>query len=171
MHWRWLRALALSSTVALAACAGAAPVEPPAPTRAAMPVGIRMPLADFGRLAWLAGTWRGDGADQPPFWERYAFVDDSTMRVESFADSLLAGEPERAELRWRDGLVTTGSGSAVWVVIEYDDRMIRFEPVAGANNAFVWRRDSDDAWTALLSWPAAGQIPARERVYHLRRWP
>lgn len=182
MHWMTMRALALSGTVALGACAGArtptwrpAPTQASptqsAPTQAAMPVAARMPLADFALLAWLEGTWRGEGVDQPAFYERYGFVDDSTMRVESFPDSTLAAEPERGEVRWRDGLVTTGSGGALWIVTEYDDAMIRFESVAGARNSFVWRRDSDDAWTAVLSWPAAGQLPARERVYHLRCMP
>ena len=156
----------------LSACAGAtvAPRDP-APHSITIPVAARMTLDEFAGLAWLEGTWRGEGVGQPPFWERYRFLNDSTIAIESFTDSTLAGPPETGEVRLRDGLVTTGSGGALWVVTRRDGDAWRFEPVAGARNTFTWRRDADDAWTAVLSWPAAGDAHSRDRVYHLRRWP
>ena len=163
-------ALALGMALALSACAGRE--APPEPTPTAVPVGVHVTHAAFGRLAWLEGRWRGEGIDQPPFYERYELVNDSTMSVATYTDSTFTtidGEP--GEVRWRDGLVTTGTGGALYVATEYDDGMIRFDPVAGARNSFVWRRVSDDAWTAVLSWPVPGETARRERVYHLRRWP
>lgn len=161
----------MAAVAGLSGCAGAATPSAPAPAGSAIPLAVHMPREDFARLAWLEGTWRGEGVGEPPFWERYRFVNDTTVRIESFTDSALAHPPETGEIRWRDGMVTIGSGGSLWVVTRWDRSTLRFEPVAGARNDFMWRRDSDDAWTAVLSWPAVGATPARERVYHLRRWP
>ena len=157
----------------LPACAArpAASAPAPAASPAALPRALSLSLDDFGALRWLEGTWRGVGVGESAFFERYRFLNDSTIAIESFTDSTLVGTPETGEVRWRDGLVTTGSGGALWVVTRRDGDAWRFEPVAGARNTFTWRRDSDDAWTAVLSWPATGDVPARDRVYHLRRWP
>lgn len=158
--------------IAIPACAGASAAPAVAePSATAMPIAARVQLPDFARLAWLEGTWRGEGVGQPAFWERYRVLDDSTIRIESFTDSTLAGPPETGELRWRDGMVTIASGGALWVLTRRDRSSLRFEPVAGARNSFTWRRAADDAWTAVLSWPAVGATPARDRVYHLRRLP
>lgn len=168
-----MRLLSLS-VVLLVACAPARsePVAPvPVEEEGGIAIAARMSLTGFQRLRWLEGTWRGSGVDAAPFWERYAFVNDSTIRLESFGDSALTGEPEVGTIRWRDGRVTTGSGGALWVVTAFDETTLRFDPVAGARNWFVWSRDAhdDDAWTAVLSWPASGTVPARERIYTLRR--
>lgn len=168
---RKLHLVVMSAVViAIPACArSAAAPAGPAPGDTTMPIAARVPLEDFARLTWLEGTWRGEGVGQPAFWERYRFLNDSTIRIESFTDSTLAGPPETGEVRWRDGMVTVGSSGALWVLTRRDRSFLHFDPVAGARNSFTWRRDSDDAWTAVLSWPAAGDAPARDRVYHLRR--
>jgi len=38
-------------------------------------------------------------------------------------------------------------------------------------NSFRWQRESDNVWTAIITWPAAEGKPARQRVYKMERWP
>lgn len=173
-----LTALAAGALL-LCACGPTPRTARPAPApEPGLAIAAPMTRDDFADLRWLEGTWRGAGSDPAAFWERYTFPDDSTIRVESWGDSTLAGEPETATVRLRDGRVTTGSGGALWIVTAFDERGVRFDPVAGARNSFVWTRGEDadgdghtDEWTAVLSWPATASAPARERTYTLRRRP
>lgn len=52
-----------------------------------------------------------------------------------------------------------------------DDTNVEFIPIAKAKNSFRWERVSDNSWKATLKWPAAGDKPARERVYNMERFP
>ena len=63
----------------------AAPVTPPPAAQSAS-----ISREAFAGLRWIAGSWRGSGDGQAPFYERYRFEDDSTLVVETFTDSTLA---------------------------------------------------------------------------------
>ena len=162
---------------ALAALLGAASLTaPPSPALAqpvakdaAAPAPARVTRADLARLRWIAGSWRGTGDGQAPFYERYRFVDDSTLLVDSFADSTLARVTETARYELRGGRLGN-TGDVRWVAVAIDGQSVSFAPVARARNGFTWRRDAADAWTAVLRWPAAGGQPERTRTYTLTRW-
>jgi hypothetical protein len=164
--------LAALAALAAAACGPPprAPAAPaPAPPAAAPQAAARLTRADLRGLRWIEGSWRGSGAGQAPFYERYRFVDDSTLVVDSFADSTLApvGESTRFELR---GGRLGNAGTAVrWVASRLDARSVDFVPVAGARNTFTWRYESPDRWTALLHWPASDTRPARDATYTMER--
>lgn len=145
-------------------------------------LGVRRPPLtdrDLAHLRWIEGTWRGSGAEQPPFYERYRFADDSTLVVESFADSTLGAVTDVTRFELRGGRLTSVPGArptgstpvARWVATGFTaDTAVTFTPLANARNSFTWRRDSPDAWTAILDWPATADKPARRRVYDMRRW-
>ena len=170
--------LAALAVLALAACdsdpRSETPAPPPAPavaptTAAASPQSpARITIDDFRKLRWIEGSWRGSGVNQPPFYERYRFVDDSTLVVDTFPDSTLAtvGESTRFELR---GGTLGNAGTVRWVASRLDDRAVDFTPVAGAQNTFTWRFEAPDRWTALLSWPANDTRPARDVTYNMDR--
>ena len=143
----------------------AQPMEAPAPSRAA-----RVTPEQFAALHWLEGTWRGSGVDQPTFYERYTFVDDSTIRAESSPDSTFPDPDEADTIELRAGRVTTGGAEMEWAVSSIDDGSVRFDPLRGANNAFVWTSESDSAWTARLTWTDRDG-EAHERIYEMRRMP
>ena len=54
-----------------------------------------------------------------------------------------------------------------WAAVRLDDSVASFTPVERARNRFEWRRDTPDAWTAVIAW-STPQGP-RERVYRLTR--
>ena len=130
----------------------------------------RVTRADLARLRWIAGTWRGVGDGQAPFYERYRFADDSTLLVETFADSTLARVTETARYELRGGRLA--DDGELWVAVAIDARSVQFAPVpgGGARNDFAWRRQGPDAWVADLHWPARGVSPERVRKYYLTRW-
>lgn len=46
--------------------------------------------SQFQQLRWLEGDWQGTGGGVDAFYERYRWVDDSTIRKYDFSDSTLA---------------------------------------------------------------------------------
>ena len=123
--------------------------------------------ADIAKLRWIEGTWRGSGVDQPPFFERYRFENESTLAVDSFPDEKLDKVEDTTRFELKDGRF----GSSNYVASSIDDNGINFEPIANARNSFRWERVSADAWKATLKWPASGNKPAGERVYNMERMP
>ena len=122
--------------------------------------------ADVAKLRWLEGTWRGSGVDQAPFFERYRFENESTLAVDGFPDEKLDKVNDTGRFELKDGRF----GNSHYFASSIDDNAINFEPVVGkAKNSFRWERVSDNAWKAILKWPAEGDKPARERVYNMER--
>lgn len=125
----------------------------------------RFSTTDIAKLRWLAGTWRGSGVDQAPFFERYRFENESTLVVDSFLDEKLDKPDHTSRFELKDGRFGNGNYAAVSI----DDNGVNFEPVANAKNSFRWERVSDNTWKATLKWPAEGNKPAHERVYNMER--
>lgn len=137
----------------------------PAPAAAAPDtVGARLAAADVAALRWLAGTWRGTGDVETPFYERYTFVNDSTIEVLGFTDSTLATANDTTVYSLRDGRFGNHDRPSRYVATRATGDRVEFGPVT-ARNAFVWRRVRDDGWEAtILPRTSAGE-PGRERRY------
>jgi hypothetical protein len=123
--------------------------------------------ADLAKLKWIEGTWRGSGVDQAPFFERYRFENESTLAVDTFPDEKLDKVNDTSRFELKDGRF----GNSHYFASSIEDNAINFEPTAKARNSFRWERVSDNAWKAILKWPADGNKPARERVYNMERIP
>lgn len=158
-------------TLLLAACGTDDGVEGETTTTATaarVPPAVTVSPDEFGSLRWLEGTWRGVDEGGQPFYERYAFVDDSTIEAASSPDSTFPSVDGASEIRLRAGHVTTGDEAMEWTVTAISDGVVRFDPVRGARNAFEWRRESDSAWTAKLDWTDSDG-ERHEREYTMRR--
>src|SRR5688500_19391052 len=56
--------------------------------------------AELQKLRWIEGSWRGTGVNQPPFFERYRFENDSTLTVDHLEDeSFGRSEEHTSELQ------------------------------------------------------------------------
>ncbi|HKR12393.1 MAG TPA: hypothetical protein VJT15_10070 [Pyrinomonadaceae bacterium] len=127
--------------------------------------------ADLQKLRWIEGSWRGAGVDQPPFFERYRFENETTLAVDHFADEALTKVTETSRYELKNGEFRNAGGGPGHVATALDDNSITFEPSSAGSNSFTWKRVSKDSWTAVLAWPASGNRPAGERTYNLERWP
>lgn len=152
------RLACLFAVLAVSACADRAP----APRAAA----VRFALADFQRLRWLEGDWRGRGSDGLTFFEAYRFTDDSTLAVRTYADSArerLAGE---GVVKYRQGYVIHERDEAVWTAAALDRASVRFQPAEGSSSGFAWTSATADTWTATLRPPTGSSV-----VYRMERLP
>ena len=152
-----VQASAPDSTGGVVASAGSNPAQ-----QAASPATFTP--ADFQRLRWLEGAWRGRGPGGPPFHERLAFVDDSTIEMTYYADSTLTSATGRGLVALREGRIIHEDRGARWRAVNSDLTDLQFAPVSRASNHFRWTYESADRWIATLV-SASG----RETVYRLER--
>ena len=131
---------------------------------------MQITAADLQKLRWIEGSWRGTGVNQPPFYESYRFESDTVLAVEGFDDEKLTKSNGIGRFELKGGEFG-GGGEGRYVAVALDDNSITFAPVLKARNSFTWKRESKDAWTAILKWPANKDKPAGERIYNLERWP
>ncbi len=127
--------------------------------------------ADLQKLRWIEGSWRGTGVNQSPFFERYRFEGETTLAVDSFEDEKLAKVTDTSYFNLENGEFGGGGEGSRYVAVALDDNSITFDPRIKARNSFIWKRESKDAWTAIIKWTATGDKPAGERVYNMERWP
>jgi hypothetical protein len=182
-----LPALLLAGTVACAPSGerseGDTTIAPPAAAAPAAMADTVAPAtiarAQLASLAWIVGDWWGEGAAgtvQAPFFERYRFADDSTLLVESFADSAFARPTETTRWELRGGRLGNPGDGARWVAVSLDSAGVRFAPVARARNSFTWRRAEGTAataarpaeWVAVIESADAAGAPQR-RTYRMAR--
>jgi hypothetical protein len=131
------------------------------------PAPKKFSAGDVAKLRWLEGTWRGSGVDQPFFYERYRFENETTLAVDSFPDEKLENVDDTSRFELKDGQF----GSSNYAASSIDDTSVDFVPIAKAKNSFRWERVSENSWKAILKWPAEGDKPARDRVYNMERLP
>ena len=124
--------------------------------------------SDVDKLKWIVGDWKGTGDVEKPFFERYRFVDKTTLAVDGFPDESFTKADDTTLFALKEGAFGN-SGDARWAASEITGYLITFVPVAGVRNTFKWQRVSDNEWKAILDWPAAGDKPARQRVYKMER--
>jgi hypothetical protein len=124
--------------------------------------------ADLQKLRWIEGSWRGSGIDQPFFYERYRFENDTTLAVDTLENDKVT---DTTLFVLKDGEFGGGSEGSRYVATALDDNSITFEPVAKASNSFRWQRETKDSWKAVIAWPAKNDKPAGERIYNMERWP
>jgi hypothetical protein len=133
----------------------------------AQPVAGRYAPQDFVRLRWLDGSWRGRLPDGGYFYERYRVLDDSTIAMRSFSDSLFARVTDSSSIALRHGSIANVGGDR-WVATRLDSTEVDFASERNASNNFTWKRDTPDRWTATLRSNDAEGRP-RTTVYPMER--
>ncbi len=122
--------------------------------------------SDFGKLRWIEGTWQGSGGGYDAFYERYRFLNDSTMEKMSFTDATFRMASERATIALRDGRIYDESGKTRYEAAKVTSGVAQFVPVRGASNSFQFTRMSRERWTATI-YPAGGG--KKKTVYEMKR--
>jgi hypothetical protein len=83
------------------------------------------------------------------FYERYRLLDDSTIAMSAFPDSLFARATDSSRVAIRGGTVVNEGGTR-WVATRLDSSAVDFASERDASNNFTWTPDSPDRWTATL---------------------
>jgi hypothetical protein len=126
-------------------------------------------LDDFRRLRWIEGRWQGFMPDGGKFYERYTFVNDSTIAMHAFKDSTLKMSSDSARIVLRNTMVTNEGAASSWVATRLDSTGIDFAPQRRARNYFTWAREDGSKWNATLRWTDEQGRP-QTVVYALRRF-
>src|SRR6185295_15642534 len=83
--------------------------QPPAdysnPAVPAQPAPAKFALADFGKLRYLEGAWRGSMENGNAFYESYHFVNDSTIAKAAHSDSTFKTKSDSSTIVFRNGAV------------------------------------------------------------------
>lgn len=142
-----------------------AQATPPAVTPA------KLTAEDLKKLRWIEGTWRGTGVNQPAFFERYRWENDTTLAVDSFDNEKLEKVTDTTLFELKDGEFGGGGEGRRYVATALDDNTITFGPVIRARNFFVWKHESKDSWTAIIKPLSTPDKPAKDVIYNMERWP
>jgi hypothetical protein len=125
------------------------PTQPPAVT-----------VSHFAGLRWLVGSWRGRMPDGGSFYEDYAFANDSTMVVRTFADSTFGLATETDSIVLRQGVVSYGPARATRV----EAGRVDFARVANPATGFTFIRTEGGGWTAAIRNPSRTVVYVMERA-------
>ena len=131
----------------------------------------KLSVEDLKKLRWIEGTWRGTGVNQPAFFERYRWENDTTLAVDSFENEKLEKVTDTTRFELKDGEFGGGSEGARYVATAVDDNEITFAPVVKARNWFVWKRESKDSWTAIIKPLEKPDKPSKDIIYNMERLP
>lgn len=134
----------------------------------AAPAPVKFALADFGKLRWLEGAWRGTMPNGTPFHETYHFIDDSTIAMGGHTDSTLKTKSDSARWVFRAGEVIDSGGSVVYHASRIDSTGIDFHADPDPSHHFTFTRDDSDAWTARI-FSKGPDGAERVTVYPMRR--
>ena len=119
-------------------------------------------------VRWILGIWRGVGSAgtvQAPFFERYSLANDSTLFVESFKDSTLAGVPDSTRYDLRGDSLGNNEAAVTSVSLT----SLTFSSRRNPGLAWTWRHGDDNAWTAIIVTSLANGPPST-RVYQMARF-
>jgi hypothetical protein len=122
---------------------------------------------DFSSLKWVEGKWKGTGGGQP-FFEQYQFVNDSLMEILYYPDSTFKNESGRGTVYLSGGQIFHRNGKLQWQVNKLNAKSVSFEPKAGATNAFMWAKESDELWNAVMVTPGSAKPGKTYRMQRVR---
>src|SRR5688572_12211308 len=137
------RSLAMIGLVALACGKSSAERADLAVKAEALPAvdAATVTLAEFQKLRWINGPWRGFMSDGNKFYEWYRFLDDSTIHKTEHADSTFSTPSGESRIMLRNGVVIDSSARSLYVATRLDSTGIDFAPRRGATNTFTWTRE------------------------------
>ena len=109
-------------------------------------------IADFKKMEWLIGTWRGD-ADGQPFYENWARINDTEFGNINF--SLCSGDTvisRHSKIELRNNTIAYTSGNVIWELKSLSDKQIVFEN-SQKGETFTFTNTGNGQWNAVLKYP------------------
>jgi hypothetical protein len=138
-----------------------------APAQSLRNSGTPFGVSDLAKLRWLEGTWRGTSTGESPVYERYHFVNDSTIEITYYSDSTLERPSGSGRVYLTVGRIYHTFGPGRWGASRIDKSGVYFVPQVNARNTFSWAYEGPNAWTATRRSGASGREMVA--VYQMRR--
>jgi hypothetical protein len=137
------------AALVLAGCSGA---TSGAPGAISPDEGLTVTREAFRSLAWLVGSWASPRGEEAQMFERYEFVNDTTLRVRTYADASFRRPADSSFVVLRGERVFALWRSAEWVATDLTSGSVRFAPIVNAPNTFTWRKRSGDSREVRSTW-------------------
>ena len=157
------RALQYTAAATAAAALAMHSARAQSPRDSGTPFGI----SDLGKLHWLEGTWRGAAPGESTVYERYHFVNDSTIEITYYSDSTLERPSGSGRVYLTVGRIYHTFGPGRWGASRIDKSGVYFVPQVNARNTFSWAYQGPNTWTATRRSGASGREMVT--VYQMRR--
>jgi hypothetical protein len=126
-------------------------------------------VAEFQKLRWINGPWRGFMSNGEKFYEWYRFLDDSTIQKTEHPDSTFGTPSSESRIILRNGIVVDSSARSSYVATRWDTTGVDFAPRRGATNSFTWAKEGPTQWSATIRWTDKDGRP-QTVVYALHRF-
>lgn len=124
-------------------------------------------VTDLSKLRWLEGTWRGSAQGESSVYERYRFVNDSTIEITYFNDAAMSRASGNGRVYLTVGRIYHTFGPGRWGATRVDQSGVHFVPQVNARNTFSWSYQGPDTWTATRRSSASGREAVT--VYQMER--
>ena len=124
-------------------------------------------VSDLSKLRWLEGTWRGASPGQSNVYERYRFVNDSTIEITYFNDESLARPTGSGRVYLTVGRIYHTFGPGRWNATRVNEGGVHFIPEVNARNTFSWSFQNQNTWTSTQRSSASGR--EQVTVYQMTR--
>ena len=122
---------------------------------------------DLAKVKWLEGSWTGTAQGESSIYQRFKFVDDSTVEITYYRDSAF-GEPSgNGRLYLSVGRIYHTFGSNRWVATRIGNEGLYLVPQSTARANFSWTFVSPDAWTFTMRTGVGGR--EHVTVYNMKR--
>ncbi|CAN5822361.1 hypothetical protein BH10BAC2_BH10BAC2_44290 [soil metagenome] len=120
--------------------------------------------ADLLKLKWIEGKWKGMDDDKP-FYEIYAFINDSTIRTISYDwNGKDSSNSFTDHLYWKEGLFYLGDKQD-WAVKTINDSMVQMLPNSSRiHNDITWKAKGTKGWDVILV------SPKLTKEYHMQKF-
>ena len=117
----------------------------------------------------MEGTWVGAAPNEPTFYERYHFANDSTLEITYFGDSTLTRQTDTGRVYLSVGRIFYTFGAGRWGASHVDDSGIYFVPQVNAHSTLACHVVAPGEWTSTLR----GGMTGKEHVTvsQMRRMP
>lgn len=165
--------LVVATLLIISGCASkpASSAGTPSPQATPPVTPTKLTADDLKKLRWIEGSWRGTGVNQPAFFERYRWENDTTLAVEGFDDEQMTKSNGITRFELKGSEFGGGSDGALYVATALDEKSITFGPVVKVRNFFVWKYESKDSWTAVIKPFSTPEKPRPDVIYNMERWP
>jgi len=160
---RRLRTLITAAAVALLGVPVAAHAQNP---RAGAPR-TAFSAPDLAKVKWLQGSWVGTAEGESTIYQRFKFVDDSTVEITYYRDPAFGQESGTGRLYLSVGRIYHTFGSNRWVVTRIGDQGLYLVPQSTARAHFAWTYVSPDAWTFTMRTGVGGH--EHVTLYNMKR--
>ncbi len=110
--------------------------------------------ADFQKLEFLLGRWKGVGPDGKTFFEEYTKPSADKIRSDRYPDKTFVGSTDSSEVSLESGKIWSRWGEFTWNASAVEAGKVCFEPV-NAPSSFCWQKASETVVEVTQRWKDA----------------